>query len=93
MKSFKVLLSVITLAAVAAAPLARAVDAPPSASSAEVKLTEAQKAKIAELRKEEHKAIEAVKDDKKVKDADKAAKIKAIKEDYRAQIAAVKAGK
>jgi hypothetical protein len=90
MKPFKVLLSVIVLAAVAAAPLARAVDSTPPAASAEVKLTEAQKAKIAELRKAEHKAIEALKEDKKT---DKPAKLKAIKEDFKAQIAAVKAGK
>lgn len=93
MKPFKVLLSVVVLAAVAAAPLARAVDSPPPAASAEAKLTEAQKAKIAELRKAEHKAIEAVKEDKKIKEADKPTKIKAIKDDYKAQIAAVKAGK
>jgi len=60
---------------------------------AEPKLTDAQKAQIEQLRKEEHKAIEAVKEDKKLKDADKATKIKAIKEDYKAKIAAVKAGK
>lgn len=93
MKSFKVLLSVIVLAAVAAAPLARAVDAPTPSASSEVKLTEAQKAKIAELHKEEHKALEALKEDKKIKEADKPAKLKAIKEDYKAKIAAVKAGK
>lgn len=93
MKPFKVLLPVIMLAAAAAAPLARAVDAPPPAASAEAKLTEAQKAKIAELHKQQHQAIEAVKEDKKLKDADKNAKIKAIKDDFKAQIAAVKAGK
>ena len=93
MKSLKVLLSMIVLAAVAAAPLARAEGTTPPASSTEGKLTEAQQTKIAELRKAEHKAIQDVKEDKKMKDADKPAKIKSIKEDYKAQIAAVKAGK
>ena len=92
MKSLKVLLSMIVLAAVAAAPLARAEGTTPPAAS-EGKLTEAQQSKIAELRKAEHKAIQDVKEDKKMKDADKPAKIKSIKEDYKAQIAAVKAGK
>jgi hypothetical protein len=69
------------------------VDAPTPAASSEAKLTEAQKAKIAEIHKEEHKALEAVKEDKKIKEADKSAKLKAIKDDYKAKIAAVKAGK
>jgi len=94
MKSLKVLLPLIALAAVAAAPLAPAAESASSAaSSSETKLTEAQLNKIAELRRAEHRAIQEVKDNKKIKDADKPAKIKAIKEDYKAQIAAIKGGK
>lgn len=93
MKTFKTLLSIIMLSAVAATPLVRAADSSSATAPAEPKLTDAQKAQIEQLRKEEHKAIEAVKEDKKLKDADKATKIKAIKEDYKAKIAAVKAGK
>ncbi|MFA6959644.1 MAG: hypothetical protein WC205_02715 [Opitutaceae bacterium] len=93
MKPFKVLMPLIVLAAVVAAPAIRAEDTPAPAASTAAKLTPAQEAKIAELRKEEHKAINAIKEDKKIKDADKPAKIKAVKEDYKAQIAAVKSGK
>jgi len=81
----------MVLSAVAAAPSLRAEDAP--SSSAEVKLTPAQEAKIAELRKAEHKALKALREDTKTKEADKKAKAKAIKDDYKAQIDAVKAGK
>ena len=91
MKSFKVLLPLVLLVAVAAAPVIRADDAP--ASSAAVQLTPAQEAKIAELRKEEAKALKTLKADPKIKDADKKTKAKAIKEDYKTQIDAVKAGK
>ncbi len=92
MKSFKLLLSFIVLAAVAAAPVVRAEDAP-AASSAEVKLTPAQETKIAALHKEEAKALKALKADTKIKDSDKKTKAKAIKDDYKTQIDAVKAGK
>ena len=93
MKTFKALLSIVTLAAVAATPLVRAADSSSATAPAEAKLTEAQKAKIDQLHKAQHKAIEAVKEDKKLKDSEKNAKIKAIKDDYKAQIDAVKAGK
>jgi|GEM_PF-3202870 len=93
MKSFKLLLSFIVLAAVAAAPVVRAEDAPAASSSAEVKLTPAQETKIAALHKEEAKALKALKADTKIKDADKKTKAKAIRDDYKTQIDAVKAGK
>jgi len=93
MKSFKVLVPLIVLAAVAAAPVVRAEDAPAPASSAQVQLTPAQEAKIAALHKEEAKALKALKADTKIKDADKKAKAKAIREDFKTQIEAVKAGK
>lgn len=93
MKTLKVLLSLTMLAAVATTPLVRAADSSSATAPAEKKLTDAQKAQIEQLRKEEHKAIEAVKEDKKLKDADKTTKIKAIKDDYKTKIDAVKAGK
>lgn len=90
MKSFKLLLTCIVLASVAAAPVVRADTTPPAASA---KLTPEQEAKIAALHKEERKAVKAVRDDAKLKESEKKDKIKAIHADYKAQIDAVKAGK
>ncbi len=86
MKSFKLLLSFIVLAAVAAAPLLRA------DSSSPAQLTPAQTAKISALHKEESKELKELRADSKTKEADKKAKAKSIKEDFDAKIAAVKAG-
>lgn len=92
MKSLKVLVPVIVLAAVAAAPVMRADTTPAPASSAEVKLTPEQQTKITALHKEQSEAIKAVNKDKKMKEADKKKKIKEIKADFKAQIDAVKTG-
>ena len=93
MKSFKVLVPLIVLAAVAAAPVVRAEDTPAPASSASATLTPDQETKIAALHKAEHEAIQAVNKDKKMKDADKKKKIKEIKADFKGQVDAVKTGK
>jgi hypothetical protein len=93
MKSFKLLLSLIALVAFAAAPVIRAEGTATTATAGDSKLTSEQQAKIAALVKEEHKALKELKADTKIKDADKKAKAKAIREDYKAQIEAVKAGK
>ena len=96
MKSLKFVLSLSALAAVAAAPLVHAEDMPaPAASTAPdaAKLTPEQQAKIAALMKEQVTALKALKADKKIKEADKKDKAKAIKADFKAQIDAVKAGK
>ncbi len=93
MKSFKLLLSIIALVAFAAAPVVRAEGTSTTATAGDAKLTPEQQAKIAALVKEEHKALKELKADTKTKDADKKAKEKALRADYKTQIEAVKAGK
>ncbi|HTJ78388.1 MAG TPA: hypothetical protein VL357_05280 [Rariglobus sp.] len=105
MKSFKLLLSLFALAAIAAAPVLRAEDTPPAPPAGaehkgahgdrlkmlaeKLSLTDDQKAKIAPILKDEMQALKALRDDTSIDKKDKHTKMMEIRKSHADQILAI----